>query len=97
MRCMRKPTPASPRVPPTSMERFIRPKPGLVLNSSHVVRTLDLYGPRYACDDCGAKMFVKYDSGLCPLCFNRARRTDSHVSEVLYDFEHLDCEDLASE
>ena len=79
------------------MAQFIRPKPGLVLSSSHVVRALDLHGPRYQCGGCGSKMFVKYESGLCPRCYNRARETESSVGEVLYDFERYGVEDLASE
>jgi hypothetical protein len=76
------------------MARFIRPKPGLVLSSSHVVRALDLYGPRYHCDDCGSKMFVRYESGLCPRCFNGHRVKNEAVSQLLYDFERLGTEDL---
>ena len=79
------------------MAQFIRPKPGLVLSSSHVVRALDLHGPRYQCGGCGSKMFVRYDSGLCPRCFNRVKHTESSVSEVLYDFERLGTDDLASD
>ena len=77
------------------MAQFIRPKPGLVLSSSHVVRALDLHGPRYHCDSCGSKMFVKYDSGLCPRCFNREKQADSSATEVLYDFERIGTEDVA--
>jgi hypothetical protein len=76
------------------MAQFIRPKPGLVLSSSHVVRVLDLYGPRYNCGGCGSKMFVKYGSGLCPRCFNREKQVDSSATEGLYDFERLGTEDL---
>ena len=79
------------------MSEFIRPKPGLVLSSSHVVRALDLHGPRYLCGGCGSKMFVKYDSGLCPRCFNREKQADSSVREVLYDFEQRGTEDLVAE
>jgi len=79
------------------MAQHIRPKPGLVLSSSHVVRALDLHGPRYHCTGCGSKMFVKSDSGLCPRCFNREKWADSSVSEVLYDFERLGTEDLVAD
>jgi hypothetical protein len=79
------------------MAQFIRPKPGLVLSSSHVVRALDLHGPRYQCGGCGSKMFVKYESGLCPRCFNREKAADHSATEVLYDFEQLGTEDLAAE
>jgi len=81
--------------------QFIRPKPGLVLSSSHVVRALDLHGPRYECGSCGSKMFVRYESGLCPRCFNREKEAESSVQEamheVLYDFEHAGTEDLLGE
>jgi hypothetical protein len=76
------------------MDKFIRPKPGLVLSSSHVVRALDLYGTRYHCDGCGSKMFVRYESGLCPRCYNGHRAKHEVVSQLLYDFESLGTEDL---
>ncbi|MCP5070291.1 MAG: hypothetical protein GY946_27295, partial [bacterium] len=31
------------------------------------------HGPRYECENCGDTMFVRYESGLCPLCFNGRR------------------------
>ena len=76
------------------MANFIRPKPGLVLSSSHVVRALELYGPRYDCGECGSKMFVRYESGLCPRCFNGQRAKHEAVHELLYDFERLGMDDL---
>jgi len=76
------------------MANFIRPKPGLVLSSSHVVRALELYGPRYTCGECGSKMFVRYDSGLCPRCFNGHRVKHEAVRELLFDFERCGTEDL---
>src|SRR5688572_14422131 len=37
--------------------------------STWVVWGLGKGGSEHACDECGAKMFVRYSSGLCPQCF----------------------------
>jgi hypothetical protein len=44
-----------------------------LIPSSFVVRALTSQGRRYACSNCGEQMFVQYDSGLCPLCYNGRR------------------------
>jgi hypothetical protein len=77
------------------MWHHILPRPGLVLSSAHVVRALDLYGPRFECGGCGAKMFVRYESKLCPRCYNGQRSEHAHevVSEVLGDLAHFDAEE----
>jgi len=74
------------------MANDILPKPQLLLSGAFVIRALGLYGPRYECGDCGATMFVKYESGLCPHCFNsqRARHTESVVRDILLDLEEFD-------
>ncbi len=41
--------------------------------STWVVWSLGKAGSEHACDDCGARMFVRYSSGLCPQCFNGVR------------------------
>jgi hypothetical protein len=41
--------------------------------STWVVWGLGKGGSEHACDECGAKMFVRYSSGLCPQCFNGLR------------------------
>jgi hypothetical protein len=40
-------------------------------------------------------MFVRYESGLCPHCFNgqRAKHTESVVREVLLELEEFDTDD----
>lgn len=38
--------------------------------SAWVVRGLARSGTVHACASCGARMFVRYASGLCPLCWN---------------------------
>jgi hypothetical protein len=38
--------------------------------STWVVWGLGKGGSVHTCEDCGARMFVRYSSGLCPLCFN---------------------------
>jgi hypothetical protein len=44
-----------------------------MIPSSFVVRALTSQGRRYACTNCGEQMFVQYESGLCPLCYNGRR------------------------
>ena len=37
------------------------------------MRALALQGRRYHCKNCGERMFVRFESGLCPMCFNGRR------------------------
>jgi hypothetical protein len=74
------------------MANVILPKPQLLLSGAYLIRALGLFGTRYECGDCGATMFVRYESGLCPHCFNgqRAKHTESVVREVLLELEEFD-------
>jgi len=76
------------------MANEILPKPQLLLSGAYVIRALGLYGSRYECGDCGATMFVRYESGLCPLCFNghRSKHTDSVVRDVLLELEEFEAD-----
>jgi hypothetical protein len=56
-----------------SMSSVLLPKLRTMLPSSFVIRSLLKHGRRYACTNCGEQMFVRYESGLCPLCFNGRR------------------------
>ena len=38
--------------------------------SAWIVRGLAKAGTVHACRSCGGRMFVKYASGLCPICWN---------------------------
>jgi hypothetical protein len=71
------------------MANPISPKPPLLLSGAYVIRALGLHGPRYECADCGATMFVRYESGLCPHCFNGAKpkHPDAVVHDVLCELE----------
>jgi hypothetical protein len=40
------------------------------ISSTWVVWGLSRGGSVHSCVACGARMFVRYSSGLCPLCFN---------------------------
>ena len=56
--------------------------------STWVVWGLGKGGSEHACDECGAKMFVRYSSGLCPQCFNGlspARHPAGPVVQVPYE------------
>ena len=55
-----------------SMKHILSQRRSLI-PSSFVVRALTSQGRRYACTNCGEQMFVQYDSGLCPLCYNGRR------------------------
>jgi hypothetical protein len=55
------------------MARPILPKRRMLIPSAFLVRALRHSGRRYACLNCGEPMFVRYESGLCPLCFNGRR------------------------
>ncbi|HEU4430217.1 MAG TPA: hypothetical protein VFT98_15765 [Myxococcota bacterium] len=64
--------------------KHILPTRRSMIPSSFVVRALAHQGQRYACTNCGEQMFVRYDSGLCPLCYNGRRplRSVSSLREV---------------
>jgi hypothetical protein len=51
----------------------ILPKRRSLIPSSFVVRALTAQGQRFACANCGEQMFVRYESGLCPHCYNGRR------------------------
>ncbi len=53
--------------------RVLRKGPRTVLPSSFLIKALAVQGRRYECDNCGDTMFVRYESGLCPLCYNGRR------------------------
>ena len=52
------------------LDRILRRAPRDLLPSSFIVKALSVQGRRYECGNCGDTMFVRYGSGLCPLCFN---------------------------
>ncbi|MBM4383282.1 MAG: hypothetical protein FJ091_07905 [Deltaproteobacteria bacterium] len=62
----------------------ILPKRRSLIPSSFVVRALTAQGRRFACTNCGEQMFVRYESGLCPHCYNGRRplRGTEAVREV---------------
>jgi hypothetical protein len=68
----------------TEIMKHILPTRRSMIPSSFVVRALAHQGQRYACANCGEQMFVRYDSGLCPLCYNGRRplRGVSSLREV---------------
>jgi hypothetical protein len=80
------------------MSKWILSKPQLLLSGAYVIRALGLYGPKFECGDCGATMFVRYESGLCPHCFNgqRAQHTESVVREILAELEEFEADEAAA-
>lgn len=57
-------------------ERRLRHRDRSTIPSSFLVRVLAHRGRRHHCAQCGELMFVRYASGLCPLCFNGRRGAD---------------------
>jgi hypothetical protein len=68
----------------TRIMSHILPKRRSLIPSSFVVRALTAQGQRFACTNCAEQMFVRYESGLCPLCYNGRRplRASQRVREV---------------
>lgn len=69
------------------MAKQIRPKPRTLIPSSFLVRALAFQGRRYNCRNCGELMFVRYESGLCPLCYNEQKpwKLPEDVTEVPHE------------
>jgi hypothetical protein len=57
----------------TEIMKHILPQRRSLIPSSFVVRALTAQGRRYECANCGEQMFVQFDSGLCPHCYNGRR------------------------
>jgi hypothetical protein len=53
--------------------KWIRPPRRATIHSGFLVQTLRRGGAVHRCINCGERMFVKYASGLCPLCYNGRR------------------------
>jgi hypothetical protein len=52
------------------------------IHSGFLIQTLRSRGAVHYCVNCGERMFVKYESGLCPFCFNGRR--DLHLEEPVH-------------
>ncbi len=66
---------------PKSYDRILRRAPRNLLSGASIVRALALAGRRYACRSCGGTMFVRYESGLCPHCYNDQLEVHDLVDE----------------
>jgi rubrerythrin len=44
-----------------------------MIHSGLLIQALRRGGAVHRCTNCGERMFVKYASGLCPLCYNGRR------------------------
>lgn len=53
--------------------KWVRPATRATIHSGFLVKALRRGGATHRCDNCGGRMFVKYASGLCPLCYNGRR------------------------
>jgi hypothetical protein len=53
--------------------KWIRTRRGAEIHSRFLIQALRRGGAVHRCINCGERMFVKYASGLCPLCYNGRR------------------------
>jgi rubrerythrin len=52
------------------------------IDGAWLVRVLASSRKVHACQECGARMFVKAPSGLCPVCFTRQRLEEERVHQI---------------
>lgn len=60
-------------------------RPGITIHSGWLVRVLASSRSWYECSDCGGRMFVKANSGRCPVCFTQAQRRRQEIDQVVAD------------
>ena len=53
-----------------------------MIHNGFLIQSLRRRGAVHRCINCGERMFVKYASGLCPLCYNGRR--ELHLDEAVY-------------
>ena len=54
-----------------------------MIHSGFLIQSLRRRGAVHRCINCGGRMFVKYASGLCPLCYNGRR--ELHLEEPVHE------------
>lgn len=60
-------------------KRVVLPARRATIHSGFLIQTLLRRGAVHYCVNCGERMFVKYESGLCPICYNGRR--ELHLAE----------------
>ena len=61
-------------------KKWVRPSNGAeMIHSGFLIQSLRRRGAVHRCVNCGERVFVKYASGLCPLCYNGRRKL--HLDE----------------
>jgi hypothetical protein len=55
------------------MAKRVLLKQRMIIPSAFLVRALARGRHDFHCRNCGERMFVQYESGLCPLCYNGQR------------------------
>ncbi len=53
------------------------------IRSAFLLRVLASSRDWVHCRSCGARMFVKPESGLCPICFTEVRQREARVTELV--------------
>ena len=64
-------------------KKWVRTTSGVrMIHSGFLIQSLRRRGAVHRCINCGERMFVKYASGLCPLCYNGRR--ELHLDEPVH-------------
>ena len=66
----------------TMWRKWVRPAQRKTIHSGFLIQTLRRRGAVHRCINCGERMFVKYASELCPLCYNGRRAV--HLDQPVY-------------
>ena len=61
----------------------LRTRKRMVIDSAWLVRALASGRRWHHCAECGARMFVKARSGLCPVCFTRRRDRRKRIERIV--------------
>jgi hypothetical protein len=67
------------------MRLRLLPRQKLIFHSAWLVRVLSDSRSGHRCRDCGSRMFVKPESGSCPVCRGRRRRREEKIGEVVHE------------
>jgi hypothetical protein len=56
---------------------------GSLIDNAWLVRVLANSPHAHDCSECGARMFVRAESGLCPVCFTDRRLREEQIETVV--------------
>ena len=60
------------------------PRKHMVIQSAWLVRVLATGQRWHHCRACGSRMFVKAETGLCPVCLTQKRRRHDEIERIAH-------------